>query len=832
MSANPRAFQLALNGGVSDLMAMIASKEVAPNAVQQSGMYRGFSLLHLAASKGHASVADMLLRAGASALPTNTSGKTAAQLAADKGHIALAGHLRAAETAPSGAPPAMAPQVMAAAPPPQRPPQPVAQPPAPMAAQAAPAAPRSCGGSGFWVAEASMNEAPMEAQVYTQPPPSQPQVFAPPAPQPVFQPAAAPQPVFQPAAAPQLPFIPPPLQPQISPHASQHFSPPPAAQPFAAPPPQAPPPQAPPPQAPPPQAPPPQAFSPPAIPMPTMSFGAPPTPSAAATSPRTPSVPSGESDAAAAAVEAVLNSHADKVGGGAHLAVIPASALPTLIGESQQTINEMCARLGAQVDIGQTESHGVPLVWVKTSAASTRAAEGMMWEVLSVVPDGAACGAGFPLPRAAPDAANGKAAAPATIDTAFVDAAKHASQARAIHYAPAQGLVLLSATTASLHAALLLLLRDGLNTDAARHKEALAFTAYPSAIDAIRHAVDALPTSERHRLRVMLPAAAAGGGAGGAAGGAAGAPRWAFLATDRGYLDAAAALVATALGLSSADGAPPPARPALQSLHGARICLQRGGGGVPPQAAPPLPLAFGGGGNAGEDGVTSKLVAGAELELIAPLISAWGAGGMSAACARRLRSACLANTRARMSEGVQAAGNPEAIHKAVEWLDGAIALIDAHVAAGGGEAVAGGGSVLGKQPKAEGVRIGSGGAEVAGPMPSEPVLSFGGGQPLAREVSAGEKGGVGGSAAAAAATAAAAAISARIGSAAGGGDAVAAAAAGGGGEGGGEEGESSYSSESESEDSDERRQRKRKKRDKKERKREKKEKKEKKRRKD
>ena len=103
MSANPRAFQLALNGGVSDLMAMIASKEVAPNAVQQSGMYRGFSLLHLAASKGHASVADMLLRAGASALPTNTSGKTAAQLAADKGHIALAGHLRAAETAPSPA---------------------------------------------------------------------------------------------------------------------------------------------------------------------------------------------------------------------------------------------------------------------------------------------------------------------------------------------------------------------------------------------------------------------------------------------------------------------------------------------------------------------------------------------------------------------------------------------------------------------------------------------------------------------------------------------------------------------------------------------------------
>ena len=144
MSANTnRAFQLALTGAVPELTAMLSSSEVGPDAVRQDGMYRGWSLLHAAASKGQAGVADVLLRAGASARATNAAGKTAAQMAAEKGHAGLASHLHAAE---SGAAVAMAPQVIAAAPPPARmaPPQPVAQPPPPQPVAQAPA-PRSGG---------------------------------------------------------------------------------------------------------------------------------------------------------------------------------------------------------------------------------------------------------------------------------------------------------------------------------------------------------------------------------------------------------------------------------------------------------------------------------------------------------------------------------------------------------------------------------------------------------------------------------------------------------------------------------------------------------------
>ena len=80
------------------------------NATRQDGMYRGFSLLHAAASKGHVAVADMLLRAGASVTAKNAAGKTPVQLAAEKGHPALAAHLQSAAAAPGGiiAPPPVA----------------------------------------------------------------------------------------------------------------------------------------------------------------------------------------------------------------------------------------------------------------------------------------------------------------------------------------------------------------------------------------------------------------------------------------------------------------------------------------------------------------------------------------------------------------------------------------------------------------------------------------------------------------------------------------------------------------------------------------------------
>ena len=787
MSANTnRAFQLALTGAVPELTAMLSSSEVGPDAVRQDGMYRGWSLLHAAASKGQAGVADVLLRAGASARATNAAGKTAAQMAAEKGHAGLASHLHAAE---SGAAVAMAPQVIAAAPPPARmaPPQPVAQPPPPQPVAQAPA-PRSGGPAGFWIAESSMSEAPMEAQVYHQPPPPQPAA----APPQTYAAAVAGTPMPQTF---QQPFIPPPVQQQISPH-QQAFSPPPP-QAFA-PPPQPQPQQtfAPPPQ--PPRQPPPQLQ--PAAPM--MSFGAPPTPSAAAPPPtaQSPATPTGVSDAAAAAVESVLNAHADKVGGGAYLAVIPASSLPKLIGEQQVVINEMCARLGAQVDIGQEESNGQQLAWVKTSAASAKAAEAMIWEVVSVVPDGEACGAGFPLPTSAQS----------SIDATFVDAAKRASQARAIVHAPSQNLVLLSATTASLHTALLLLLRDGLASEASSHKEALAFTAYPQAIEAIREAAAALPADQQHRARLMLPSASPGGAPDG--------PRWAFLATDRGYLEQAGSLVVSALGLGGG------ATPALQSLHGARVCLDGGAKSRP--AAPLLPAAFGGGASSdAEHTLAMQLVAGTELGKVAPMLAAVDGGRLSVATARRLRAACMAHMRARLSEG---GGRSEALVGTLMWLDGATAMIDARVV--GGEAD---GSKSGKRPAdASGsgqavVLIGSeSAAKVA--KSSEPVLSFGGGggKTVSREPSAGATSSEATSAASAAASAAAAAISARITS----GTAAKPSAAeelpdfdkvvGGGGEGGSAsaavDSSSSYSSESESEDSEERRKRKRKKREKKE----------------
>ena len=137
-----RAFQLSLNGSDAELRGMLASGEVQANATRQDGMYRGFSLLHAAASKGHVAVADMLLRAGASVTAKNAAGKTPVQLAAEKGHPALAAHLQSAAAAPGGiiAPPPA--QVM------RQPSLPAPSMPAPsMPAPSMPAQPpaRSCG---------------------------------------------------------------------------------------------------------------------------------------------------------------------------------------------------------------------------------------------------------------------------------------------------------------------------------------------------------------------------------------------------------------------------------------------------------------------------------------------------------------------------------------------------------------------------------------------------------------------------------------------------------------------------------------------------------------
>ena len=84
------AFNLCLSGDAAELQKMLASAAVAPSAVREEGMYKGWTLLHAAASKGHMAVVDALLAAGADASVTNAKGQTPAEQAAAKGHDAIA----------------------------------------------------------------------------------------------------------------------------------------------------------------------------------------------------------------------------------------------------------------------------------------------------------------------------------------------------------------------------------------------------------------------------------------------------------------------------------------------------------------------------------------------------------------------------------------------------------------------------------------------------------------------------------------------------------------------------------------------------------------------
>ena len=88
-----RAFQLALSGA-AELGDLISSGHVDASACRLDGMYRGWSLLHAAASKGHDSLVATRLAAGADAAAIN-SGKTAARLAEAKGHSGIAARLDA-----------------------------------------------------------------------------------------------------------------------------------------------------------------------------------------------------------------------------------------------------------------------------------------------------------------------------------------------------------------------------------------------------------------------------------------------------------------------------------------------------------------------------------------------------------------------------------------------------------------------------------------------------------------------------------------------------------------------------------------------------------------
>jgi ankyrin repeat protein len=87
------AFQMVLNGRADLLANMLERGEIAATACQTSSIYKGWSLLHAAASKGNMEIVDMLLDAGAPANIKNPQGNTPQQVASNKGHNEVAARL-------------------------------------------------------------------------------------------------------------------------------------------------------------------------------------------------------------------------------------------------------------------------------------------------------------------------------------------------------------------------------------------------------------------------------------------------------------------------------------------------------------------------------------------------------------------------------------------------------------------------------------------------------------------------------------------------------------------------------------------------------------------
>ena len=56
-----RAFTLALNGNLAELRPLMIDRQVAVDVVRPDGLFKGYTLLHAAASKGHVEVVEFLL---------------------------------------------------------------------------------------------------------------------------------------------------------------------------------------------------------------------------------------------------------------------------------------------------------------------------------------------------------------------------------------------------------------------------------------------------------------------------------------------------------------------------------------------------------------------------------------------------------------------------------------------------------------------------------------------------------------------------------------------------------------------------------------------------
>ena len=707
-----RAFQLASNGAEAELRAMLSSGEVQASACTTTGMYAGDSLLHIAARKGHTGVATLLIQAGAAVHARNAKGKTAAELAAEKGLGAMTMLLQQA----AAAGPQHSTVPFSAAAPPSAPFAGAAQPSAPFAGAARPSVPFA------GAAPPSAPFVPPSAPFAGAAQPSAP--FAGAARPSPFAGAAPPSAPFAGAARPSAPFgagfpthaqvesIPsdmeasgyaaqsaycqPPHAAYSAPQPSHSFQPPPAApqyQPTAPPqqpPPQQPPPQPPPPQQPPPQQPPPQPASQPPLPP-------------AQPSPQPATQPSPD---ATAAVQSVLREHLSDVGGSTYVAVVPSARLPNLLGNENARIGELCASTGSRVEIGEAAGS---LAWVRITAGHAAGAEAMLWATLSVAADDDACGAAV-----AVDSDAGKALTPSTLEAARA-ASGTASPAAIAH---TSGVLLVAAGTAAVHTALLLLLRDALRTEAAAATEAFTFTAYPSAVSALDAALAATPAAMRQAIRLLLPAARSSTTSG---------PPWRVtLWTTRAHLESAASLVATALEPHQSVFA--------QRAQLPPAVLGAAAASLPP--SPPLPAALGGAAGPTAAGPMGEPTHELCASLLPPLLSDQGAspllklaqlrsaltalGPLSPQQAHRLRAACFAAIRARACPlrptDISA---PSAWHEHLAWLDAAVNIIDEQAAQPPGAPSDTGAGRL--NAHANGA-AGSSGAAAGG---SGPMLSFG-----------------------------------------------------------------------------------------------------------
>ena len=100
MSGDP--FQMALTGS-SRLLDLLSSGTASITATAETGMYKGHTLLHCAAAKGHMELASALVSRGASTSATDKKGRTPADVAQAAGHGQLAAALRQqAAAAPRG----------------------------------------------------------------------------------------------------------------------------------------------------------------------------------------------------------------------------------------------------------------------------------------------------------------------------------------------------------------------------------------------------------------------------------------------------------------------------------------------------------------------------------------------------------------------------------------------------------------------------------------------------------------------------------------------------------------------------------------------------------